>query len=162
MTKRYAGLKEVIKETNIAKNATLSPEAIEYWTKKALATHSLAYILADAAESFLMECDEAMHKIDKQLVQKVKQDFKEMHRCVHASYKATNKAVQPMYKTNSNFTDNGCIDSDWWYNFLKLIDDRVGTNPQKTHLLLEFLLTMPSEGEGLFNPKFEDFVTKKV
>jgi hypothetical protein len=107
-----------------------------------------------------MECDEAMRKIDKQLVQKVKQDFNEMHRCIHASYKATNKAVQPMYKTNSNFTDNGCIDSDWWYNFMKLVDDRIGTNKQKTQLLLEFLLNTPSEGEGLFNPQFKDFVSE--
>ena len=162
MTKRYAGLKEVIKEANIAKNATLSPEAIEYWTKRALATHSLAYILADAAGSFLMDSEEAMHKIDRQLTYEVKQAFNELHKCIHNSYRAANKAVQPMYKTNSNFTHDGCIDSDWWYNFLKLVDDRIGINPQKTQLLLEFLLTMPSEGEGLFNPKYEDFISEDV
>ena len=46
------------------------------------------------------------------------------------------------------------------YHARGLVDDRIGTNKQKTHLLLEFLLNMPSEGEGLFNPKFEDFVSE--
>jgi hypothetical protein len=83
-----------------------------------------------------------------------------MNRQVHSARLAAKKAAEPMYVTDSGFTDDACIDSDWWYNFLKLVDDRVGTNKQKTHLLLEFLLNMPSEGEGLFNPKFEDFVSE--
>ena len=160
MAQRYSSLEEVIKAHNLTKDSQMSPEAVKHWAKMAMVTNSLAYILADAAESFLMDCDEALGKFDKNLVQKTKQNFKELHKCVVAAKAAAKKAASPIYETTSGYTDDACIDSDWWYNFVKLLDDRVGVNPQKTQMLLEFLLQMPSEGDGLFNPKYEDFVSK--
>ena len=160
MSQRYSSLEEVIKANNLDKNSTMSPESIKHFAKKAMITNSLAYILADAAETFLMDCDFALSKFDRHLTKEVKQSFKLMHKAVHSARLAAQKAAEPMYKTDSGFTDDACIDSDWFYNFLKLLDDRVGVNPQKTRLLLDFLLNMPSEGEGLFNPKFEDFYTE--
>lgn len=160
MSQRYSSLEEVIKANNLAKNCTMSPEGIRHHAKMAMVTNSLAYILADASETFLMDCENALGKFDRHLQKEIKQNFRQMTRCVHSARLAAKKAALPMYKTDSGFTDDACIDSDWWYNFVKLIDDRVGVNPQKTRLLLEFLLNMPSEGEGLFNPKFEDFVSE--
>lgn len=158
MSQRYSSLEEVIKANNLDKNCTMSPESIKHFAKMAMVTNSLAYILADAAESFLMDCDFALGKFDRHLTKEVKRNFKQMHNAVHSARQATKKAAEPMYLTDSGFTDDACIDSDWFYNFLKLLDDRIGVNPQKTQMLLEFLLNMPSEGEELFNPKLEDFV----
>jgi len=159
MAQRYSSLEEVIKENNLDTSG-LSPEAVRRHAKIAMNANSLAYILADAAETFLMDCEVSLSKFDRHLKREVKQNFAQMKRCVHSARAATKKAAQPMYDTDSGFTDDACIDADWWYNFVKLVDDRVGTNPQKTHLLLEFLLNMPSEGEGLYNVKLEDFVNE--
>ena len=159
MNQRFSSIEEVIKENNLDTSG-LSPEAVRHYAHLAMTTNSLAYVLADAAETFLMDCENALCKFDRHLMKEVKQNFRQMNRQVHAARLAAKKAARPMYVTDSGFTDDACIDSDWWYNFLKLVDDRIGTNKQKTHLLLEFLLNMPSEGEGLFNPKFEDFVSE--
>lgn len=157
MSQRFSSLEEVIKENNLDASG-LSPEAVRRYAHLAMNTNSLAYILADAAETFLMDCENAICKFDRHLLREVKQNFRQMNKCVRSARLAAKKAVRPMYTTDSGFTDDACIDSDWWYNFIKLVDDRIGTNRQKTLLLLEFLLNMPSEGEGLFNPKLEDFV----
>lgn len=159
MAQRFHSLEEVIKENNLDTSG-LSPEVVRYYAHLAMTTNSLAYILADAAETFLMDCENALSKFDRHLLKEVKQNFRQMNRQVHQARLAAKKAAHPMYVTDSGFTDDACIDSDWWYNFMKLVDDRIGTNKQKTHLLLEFLLNMPSEGEGLFNPQLKDFVSK--
>jgi hypothetical protein len=158
MSQRYSSLEEVIKANNLDKDCTMSPESIKHFAKKAMITNSLAYILADAAETFLMDCEFALGKFDRNLLREVKRNFRQMKSAVHQARLAAKKAAEPMYEAGSGFTDDACIDSDWWYNFVKLLDDRVGVNKQKTQLLLEFLLNMPSEGEGLFKPKLEDFV----
>lgn len=160
MSQRYSSLDEVIKENDLAKDCQMSPEGIRHWAKMAMVTNSLAYVIADAAETLLMGCDQALGKFDRRIKQNVKKNFRHMHKCVHDARLAAGKAAEPMYKASSGYTDDACIDSDWWYNFIKLVDDRIGTNEQKTNLLLEFLLSMPSEGEGLFSPKFEDFVNE--
>lgn len=160
MSQRYSCLEDVIQGHNLYDNCDMSPEAIRYWAKKAMITNSLAYVLADAAESFLMDCDGALAKFDRLVKRDVKRNFKIMHKCVNDARKAAKKAVGPMYETHSGFTDDGCIDSDWFYNFVMLLDDRVGVNPQKTRILLEFLFNMPSEGDGMFNPEYDDFVNE--
>lgn len=158
MSQRYSSVDEVIKANFLDKDCDMSPEAVRHYAKMAMVTNSLAYILADAAETFLMDCEFALGKFDKHLLRDVKRNFRQMKTAVHAARLAAKKAAEPMYKADHGFTDDACVDSDWFYNFLKLLDDRVGVNKQKTQLLLEFLLNMPSEGEGLFNPKLDDFV----
>lgn len=160
MPQRFSSLEEVIKANNLDTSG-LSPEATRHYAHLAMTTNSLAYILADAAETFLLDSETALNKFDRHLLKEVKQNFQQMNRQVHAARLAAKKAARPMYTTDSGFTDDACNDSDWWYNFMKLVDDRIGTNKQKSHLLLEFLLNMPSEGEGLFNPKFDDFLRSK-
>jgi hypothetical protein len=49
-----------------------------------------------------------------------------------------------------------CSDSDWWMAIIKLIDDRVADDPQKTTMLLEFLLNMP-EGDSTYKITLDDF-----
>lgn len=157
MSQRYSSLDEVIKANNLSKDCTMSLEDIRHYAKMAMITNSLAYIMADAAETFLMDCEFALGKFDRHLTKEVKRNFRIMQTAIHQARLAAKKAAEPMYLTDSGFTDDACVDSDWWYNFVKLLDDRVGVNKQKTQLLLEFLLNMSPEGEGLFNPKFEDF-----
>lgn len=159
MSQRYSSLEEVIQSHNLYKESHMSPEAVRHHAKMAMVTNSLAYILADAAESFLMDCEHSLNKFDRMVKNESKQNFKRMRQCVHAARAAAKKAASPMYETRSGFTDDACFDSDWWYNLIKLLDDRVGVNQQKTQMLLEFLLNMPSEGDGLFNPKYDDFVS---
>lgn len=158
MSQRYSSLDEVIKANNLFKDCNLPLETMRHHAKMAMVTNSLAYVLADAAESFLMDSDLALNKLNRNLTRETKQNFKNMASAVHTARRAAQRAAKPMYATDSGYTDDACIDSDWFYHFLMLLDDRVGVNPQKTHLLLEFLLNMPSEGEGLFNPKMDDFI----
>lgn len=160
MSQRYSSLSEVIQAHNLDKECDMSREAILHHAKYAMVTNSLAYVLADAAESFLNDCEHQLKLFDRYLQKDVKKNFKLFLQSVRSARLAAKKATTPMYETKSGFTDDACIDSDWFYNFVKLLDDRVGVNPQKTQMLLDFLLTMPSEGDGLFNPKYDDFINQ--
>lgn len=155
--KRFACVDEVIVNHNLAKDCVLPIESIRHLAKLSMLTNSMAYIFADAAESLLMDTEFTLDKLEKCLSKQAKHDFKQMKNSVHAARLAAKKAAAPMY-SQKDFTEDGCTDSDWWYNLIKLIDDRIGNNKQKTNLLLDFLFNMPSEGDGLFNVTYDDFI----
>ena len=155
--KRFAAIEQMLPSHDLIKDSTMSEDAIRHYAKLATLTHSMAYILADAADPFLMDSEFALGKLNQRLKRQTKKNFADMYAAVRVSRRAVKKAAGPMY-LKEDFSKDACKDSDWWYNLFKLIEDRIGNNKQKTNLLLDFLLNIPSEGDGLFNVKYEDFV----
>ena len=104
---------------------------------------NIAYVLADATHSALLDVEGELRLIGAGLQKEDKYNYKQMMNHLSMAKKWAQKSVAPVYATPDD-VNFGC-DSDWWYNMIKLIEDRTGEDQRKTHMLLEFLLGMPSE-----------------
>lgn len=136
----------------------LSREEIHKSVKRGMVLNNMAFVLADAANTFLLDCECELKKFGVGFGQKDKKNFNEMMRHIYAARKWAEISALPIYEMSE--VDDACADSDWWYHFMKLVDDRTGDDPRKTNMLLEFLLQMPSE-VGLFKVTLDDFKTYK-
>lgn len=152
--KRDMEIEAMIDRFGMDKKCNLSREAIKTKIQRAMVLNNLAFVLADAAHSFLMDCEGELSRFDVCFAQKDKYNFKQMLSHLQAARKWAKESALPIYEIPDKY--DACADSDWWYNMVKLIDDRLGDNPQKTNLLLEYLLNMPSEVK-LFEVTYNDF-----
>ena len=146
--------KEFIKEHKLTEKTNLSEQKIMEKVKRAMTANNFAFILADVVNSFIIDCDIALHPFDKAFSQKSKETFKALQKHIVAARKLSDKLSEPIYdsiRANDMFAD-----SDWWKAIIKLIDDRVADSPQKTTMLLEFLLNMP-EGDSTYKVTYNDF-----
>lgn len=154
IAKRDREIDEMIDRFNMTKKCSLSREQIHKAVERGMILNNFAFVLADAANTFLMDCECEMSKLGVAFTQKDKQNFKEMLKQIHSARKWAEICALPIYEIKD--ADDACADSDWWYNFIKLVDDRIGDDPRKTNLLLEYILAMPSE-IGLFKVEYNDF-----
>lgn len=152
--KRDADIDAMIDRFNMTEKCNLSREQIHRKVQRGMVLNNFAFILADAANTALMDMETELKPLGVAFSQKDKQNFNEMMKHVVAAKKWAEKSALPIYEISE--AQDACADSDWWYNFLKLVDDRIGDNAQKTNLLLEYLLNMPKE-VGLFDVRYEDF-----
>lgn len=152
--KRDADIENMIDRFRMEERCNLSREEIRKAVLRGMVDNNLAFILADAANTFLMDCESELSRLGVAFGQKDKYNFKQMMEHVKAARKWAEKSALPMYDIPD--VNDACADSDWWYNFMKLVDDRIGDDPRKTNLLLEYLLAMPSE-VGLFKIDYNNF-----
>lgn len=145
---------DFIRANRLAEKTTMPMEKIREKVERAMTANNFAFIMADVVNSFMLDCDSALSHFDKAFSMKSKECFKNMYKHIVAARKWSEKLSQPVYECSR--TDDMCADSDWWLAVIKLIDDRVAGNPQRTTMLLEFLLNMP-EGESTYKVKPEDF-----
>ena len=81
--------------------------------------------------------------------------FKEMNKLVGAARKWAQRCIKDAEKhVNQEDYDD---DIDWWYNMVRLIYDRTGTDQLKTKQVIQWLSTMPSEAH-MFNIHTKDFI----
>ena len=132
----------------------MSREALRKRVRRGMICNNLAFVLADVASTFLLDCTSELARLGVVFGQKDKQNFNQMMSHLKAARKWAEKSALPMYGNAGS--EDACADSDWWYSLIKLIDDRTGSDKRKTNILLEYLLNMPSE-IGLFDIKYEDF-----
>lgn len=154
LAKLNADIDDMIDRFDMTRKCSLSREAIHKKVRRGLVLNNLAFVLADAANSALMDMESELSPLGVSFGQKDKFNFNQMLSHVSAAKKWAEKSALPIYDIPD--TDDACADSDWWYSLMKLVDDRLGDNPQKTNLFLEYLLAMPSE-IGVFNVTYNDF-----
>lgn len=82
-----------------------------------------------------------------------KHRFLLFQKSVHSMKCNAGAFARPLYYMKDS--DDAASCSDWYLNFLKLVETKI-THAQKTRMLLEFLLTMPNES-GVYDVKLEDF-----
>lgn len=140
-------------------NALIRPQG---WsaekTKKqfeyALSCNVLAYTLADAANTFFVDMDFALKPLGKGAIHQEKVKFRELKQAV-----AKAKYWSEQCRELLDAEDNASVfqhDSDFIYNLMKLIQDRLGSDEEKTRKLIKYLDRMPSE--GFFNIGLKDFM----
>lgn len=154
LAKRNRDIDDMIDRFHMEQKCRLTREQIRTKVLKGMVLNNIAFVLADAANTALMDMETELKGLGVAFSQKDKQNFNEMLRHVTAARKWAERSALPIYEIDD--ADDACADSDWWYNFIKLVDDRIGEDTRKTNLLLEYLLNMPSE-IGLFNVKYNDF-----
>ena len=154
MDKLHADIEAMIDRFHMEKKCNMSREQIHKSIQKGMILNNLAFVLADAANTFLMDCERELRRFDVTFGQQDKYNFRQMLDHIKAARKWAEKSALPIYDIPD--TDDACADSDWWYHFMLLIDDRIGEDPRKTNLLLEYVLNMPSE-IGLFDVTYNDF-----
>ena len=136
-------INSLIDELRLDERCSLGRDEIYRRLMKANVLLNIAYVLADATHSALLDVEGELRLIGAGLLKEDKYNYKQMMHHLSMARKWAQKSVAPIYATPDD-VDFGC-DSDWWYNMIKLIEDRTGDDQRKTHLLLEFLLGMPSE-----------------
>ena len=149
-----AGIEAMIDRFDMTTKCNLSREAISKKVKRGMILNNLAFVLADAANSALMDMESELTSLGVAFNQSDKYNFKQMLSHVDAAKKWAEKSALPIYK--ADYSEDMCADSDWWYNMIKLIDDRLGEDKRKTNMFLEYLLAMPSE-IGIFDLTYNDF-----
>lgn len=154
IAKRDAEIEEMIDRFKMTEKCGLSRDAIREKVLRGMVLNNLAFILADVANTFLMDMEEELKPFGVAFAQTDKYNFKQMLSHVTAARKWAEKSALPIYEIAD--ADDACSDSDWWYSFIKLVDDRTGDSERKTNMLLEYLLNMPSE-IGLFKVTYNDF-----
>lgn len=152
--KRDEQINAMIDRFDMTSKCSLSREAIHKKVQRGMVLNNLAFVLADAANTFLMDMESELAPLGVGFRQEDKYNFNQMLSHVKAARKWAEKSALPIYEMSEAY--DACADSDWWYHMIKLIDDRLGDDRRKTNMLLEFILSMPSE-VGLFNVTYNDF-----
>ena len=152
--KRDAEIDEMIDRFHMTKKCSMSRDAIHRAVERGMVLNNLAFVLADACNTFLMDCENELKRFDVAFGQTDKYNFRQMLSHISAARKWAEKSALPIYDIPD--ADDACADSDWWYSFIKLVNDRTGENLSKTNLLLEYVLSMPSE-MNMFDVKYNDF-----
>ena len=145
---------DFIAEHKLVEKTQLSQSTLREIVKKAMFSNNFAYIFADVVDYFIRDCDEYLNKLNKAFSFEAKKHFKEMKKHIVAAKKCSEKLCGPMYHNAA--TEDMCANSDWWLALIKLVDDRITGDIQKTQMLLEFLLNMP-EGNSPYKVKYDDF-----
>lgn len=122
--------------------------------RRALTGLNLAYVLADVVNALMLDVEDELASIDVPYDDRDKSYFKELRKLAEATRKWANMATSGMYHHED--ADDFTGECDWWYNIIRLIEDRTGSDELKTKQVLMWLTTMPSV-MGLFDVKLNDF-----
>ena len=135
----------------------LSEEEIVKQVRKTVISFNMTFIFADVLNTFLTDTEELMQKMGHNFMHEDKRRFNLVMNAIHQAKVLSQTAASPLYKIRD--TDEAMYDSDWWYNFVRLVDDHVLEETQ-LHQLLEFIMNMPVQSP-VFDVKYGDFVKEK-
>lgn len=129
-------------------------EEIHKTISKAVICLNLAHVLADVCESLVMDSEDILHRFGATFERADKLNFRRMANYMHEAKKAAYRACKGPYSTTD--ADDYANEADWWYNMVRLLEDRTGEDALKTKQVLEWISTMPSV-LNMFDVKKRDF-----
>ena len=115
--------------------------------KKANIATNMAYSVAEAANSFAVDAESELRKVRSDLKHEEKHKFKLMVEAAEKLKNTTYFAAKPLYGIPDS--EMALSDSDWLYDFLKLLIDRVGSNMVKMETVRKFVYEVDSELKSL-------------
>lgn len=119
-----------------------------------LALNVLTYTLADAVNTMFIDMECTLNKLGLYLKKSERMKFNQLKQAAKKARYWSNECAHDLNTdVDAQKLQN---DSDFWYNLIKLIQDRLGSDERKFRMLIEFLDTMPSE--GLFKIGLQDFL----
>ena len=151
---RDAEIDQIIDRFDMTEKCGLTREQIHQRVIKGMVSTNMAHVMADAANSLLLDAEDVLKPMQVCFSREDKYHYKQMLDHITAAKKWAAKSAFEPYQTKE--ADLFAQDSDWWYNIIRLIEDRTGDNVMKTKQVLQWLITMPSE-MNLFKIKMSDF-----
>lgn len=143
-----------IEKYDVMSKTSMTREQIHKHIMKATVTMNLSLVLSDVVNTLVLDTESYLSQFGAVFNREDKYTFNKMMECLKAAKKWAGKSGLPIY--NNTLADAFAEDSDWWYNMIRLIEDRTGDDIQKTRLLLQYVTTMPSVMQ-MFNIKYKDF-----
>jgi hypothetical protein len=104
---------------------------------------NLAYLLVDVANTLIKTADSKLDKIGMQLKFGEKYAFNRAKREIKKMDAMTKELCKPIY--NLKEVDDACEDSDWLYDYLRLLIDRTGDSPELMEKVKKHLVEMDSK-----------------
>ena len=115
-------------ETNIINEDHRSIAMQRAYAKAALLT-SMAYVLADVMDSYIMETESNLALLKKGFSKNEKHEFKKVQQEAKNLQRRVKMLAKPIYEIKD--TDNAVMDSDYFADLFLLIVDRVGEDKNK-------------------------------
>ena len=134
----------------------MTEEQVKRRMERAMVANNIVYVIADSLNTFLLDmcCD--LDSLGLEFKQQEKQKYNELLKHIHKAHYYSEMFAKNLYDADTEKeVEDAAHDSDWWYLVIKLLYDRLGDDKQKTHMFLEFLDAMPSE--GYYKVGIEDF-----
>lgn len=147
-------LDDVIDRCKMIEQTGLSRDEIHAKVKKATICLNLAHVLADTCETLIMDSEAILRPFGATFQREDKQHFKQLAKALQDAKKCAQRSCCGPYATED--ADDYAKECDWWYNIVRLIEDRTGEDELKTRQTLNWLCTMPSV-LNMFDVKKRDF-----
>lgn len=135
------------------RNKNLTDEEAVNIARRTICNLNISFVLADVLNSFFIDCQADLSRMSLTVSGEDKHRFLLMMKAIQSARHLSSAFARPLYLIDD--ADDACKASDWYYNFLKLVEEKI-TDARKSHMLIEYLLNMPSE-HPLYNVKYEDF-----
>lgn len=109
--------------------------------RKALHLTNMAYLLADMANTCVVDADGKLRLLDTCFRQDEKRRYKRAQKIIKDAIKATNEITEPFYQLKD--LENACCNSDYLLEALKLIINRTDETEESKTAMLEHIKKLP-------------------
>ena len=134
-------------------NKDMTKEEAMLTARQVVSNLNITFVLADTLNSFMIDTETGLSKMGLTLSHEDKHRFLLMMKAIKSAKNLTSGFARPLYGIVD--ADDACQTSDWYYNFIKLVEDKI-TDKQRTHDILKMLFSMESE-TPLYNVTAKDF-----
>lgn len=148
------GVDAIIDRFKMTEKTGLSREEIHHLVKKGMVLVNMCNTLADVIDYLVTDAECTLQPFGATLERQDKLNFKRMQKSLREARKYARECSINAYTSEDG--EAFAADAEWWYNFVRLVQDRVAEDIQKTRLLLQYVSTMPSQ-LGMFNVRMRDF-----
>ena len=122
--------------------------------EKALVSLNLSYVLSDVVDTLMLDCESIMRELSVEYEDPAKSYFNEMKKLAGATRKWAQRGTRDINRHED--ADQYAGEVDWWYNMVRMLEDRTGEDELKTKQVLDWISTMPSVMD-LFKIRKKDF-----
>jgi hypothetical protein len=129
-------------------------EELRKLVHKGMTCLNLAYCLTDVIDWLIFDVDATLGPFGAALERKDKQLFGAMKKSLSAARQQARDITRDVHReADKNGFQGEC---DWWYNLIRLVEDRTGNDELKTKQVIQWLSTMPSQ-MNMFDVHTKDF-----
>ena len=154
MTKTQEQCYEIIDHYHLDQVNGKPREEIAKQIEKALVSLNLSYVLADVVDWLMLDCESMLRELMVEYQDPAKNYFKEMKKLAGATRKWAQRGTHDINRDKEAEQYQGEV--DWWYNMVRMLEDRTGEDELKTKQVLDWISTMPSVMD-LFKIRKKDF-----
>ena len=159
VTRERDEVDDVIDRCKMIERTGLSREELHAKVEKALMCLNLTRVLADVIETLVMDAEAILRPFGATFERQDKQQYRQLTKTCYDARKCAQRLCGGIYASTE--ADEYAQECDWWYNIIRLLEDRTGNDELKTLQVINWLTTMPSV-LNMFEVKKRDFLRIKL